>query len=487
MNSKPQIKVGIEKYDDDFLIPYDESMTLERFKTALEKAIGSPCKLNTTKYEKNKKQTMKDFVEKNGNNIFLLENDNLGSFIKHWKGNFINKNNSCFKDSFVQSLVHSMTEAIVKREEELRKKQGLPIAKDFKSYNNGNNSDSNNFYADLLYLLDNIKDKMNKKDSSPMQNTYDPTHIAKDQKYSTGGGYATDNTAKLSRSSTSTSTGSCLNGGSLSAFFKNKYFYTTFVEDHEIFLKEKTVVSDCIRFDVRNFKECNKCHFSDISVINPGNIVIPMYDYIMNQGMFSFDRLLQYYYKINNFGKQNSKSGEFCNKCNSYNLNYYNKMSTLPDILIIDFNLEKYYIYASDYRLKNDRFCWLLEEQISLSDHYDRIDYDSSSKDDCYYELTSFIGHFGEREHGHFINFSKVDDKWYLFDDLRENSVEMGDFLIVKSYIEKNEFSFRYSDGKNEVKTVSSKLKICTCFYERNICKGDEQYIRDIKKIIKRL
>ena len=162
-------------------------------------------------------------------------------------------------------------------------------------------------------------------------------------------------------------------------------------------------------------------------------------------------------------------------------------MSTLPDVLIIDFNLDNYYIHASDYNLKNDSFYWVLEEQISLSDHYDRIDNDSSSKDDCYYELTSFIGHFGNRDHGHFINFSKVDDKWYLFDDLRENSIEIGDFIAVKSYIKYNEFEFGYRNGKNEVKKVSSKLKICNCFYERNICKRDEKYIRDIKKIIKRL
>ena len=191
------------------------------------------------KYEENKKQKMKDFVKKNGNNIILLNNENLGSFIKHCKGNFKNKNNSCFKDSYVQSLVHSMIETIVKKEEELRKQQGLPIAKDFKIYGGGNNSNSNNFYGELLYLLDNIKDKMKKNDLRPTNNTYNSTHISMDQKYSTGGGYATYNTAKLSRSSTSTSTSSGLIGGSLSVIFKKKNFNTTFVKDHEIFLKEK--------------------------------------------------------------------------------------------------------------------------------------------------------------------------------------------------------------------------------------------------------
>ena len=80
---------------------------------------------------------------------------------------------------------------------------------------------------------------MKKNDLRPTNNTYNSTYISMDQKYSTGGGYATYNTAKLSRSSTSTSTSSGLIGGSLSVIFKKKNFNTTFVKDHEIFLKEK--------------------------------------------------------------------------------------------------------------------------------------------------------------------------------------------------------------------------------------------------------
>ena len=75
------ITIGIEKYDDDFKIPYDENMTLEQFHISLEKAIG-PCKLNITKYEEKKTKKMKDFV--NGNtNIYLINNDNLGTILKY--------------------------------------------------------------------------------------------------------------------------------------------------------------------------------------------------------------------------------------------------------------------------------------------------------------------------------------------------------------------------------------------------------------------
>lgn len=46
------IKIGIEKYDEDFDIPYDPNMTLGTFKEVLEKAIGSPCKLNISNFDK---------------------------------------------------------------------------------------------------------------------------------------------------------------------------------------------------------------------------------------------------------------------------------------------------------------------------------------------------------------------------------------------------------------------------------------------------
>ena len=127
------IKIGIAKYDDEFDIPVDENMTLEDFNNALEKAIGSPIKLNIIKYNEKKYQKMKDFIKKS-DHIFILDNENLGSFIKHWKGNFKNQNNSCFKDSNVQSLVHSVISHVVKKEEEQRLNKGLPISKDFKTY-----------------------------------------------------------------------------------------------------------------------------------------------------------------------------------------------------------------------------------------------------------------------------------------------------------------------------------------------------------------
>ena len=123
------VTIGIEKYDNDFSIPYDENMTLEQFHNVLEKAIG-PFKLNITQFEKKKNLKMKDFVKGN-TNIYLLDNENLGNIIKHWKGNFINQYNSCFKDSFIQSLVHSMAETLVKKEEEFRIPQKILFGKNY--------------------------------------------------------------------------------------------------------------------------------------------------------------------------------------------------------------------------------------------------------------------------------------------------------------------------------------------------------------------
>lgn len=479
------IKIGIEKYDEDFDIPYDPNMTLGTFKEVLEKAIGSPCKLNISNFDKKKNLKMLEYATVN---IFTVNNENLGSFISKWKGNFKNENNSCFKDSFFQSFVHSLAENLVKKEEALRTKKGLPPAKNFGDYknNNENGESDNHSYNDCLEVLNIIKTKMKNKELEPIHNTYDISKIFKDQKYSTGGSYTTDNIGSMSRSSTSTSSG--LRGGLISYHLQyNKNFNRTYVKDHEIFFKEKTVISDCLGIEVRNFMECTKCHFSDISVINIGNIAIPMYDYLISSGEKSFNGLLKYYYKINNFGNKNLKYGEICNKCKTHNLQSYNQISTLPDVLLIDFNLEKYYINTSNSQLQEESFYWALEEQISLKDNYDRIKYDISSINDCYYELTSFIGHYGDKEHGHFINFSKVDDKWYLFDDLRKEPFEIGNFSHVKMLIEKQIFSFSLIDQNGtKIATVQSKLKICNCFYKIYKCKGYEQYIEEIKNIIKK-
>ena len=158
-------------------------------------------------------------------------------------------------------------------------------------------NDENNLYNDLLDLLDTIKDKMKNNDSSCLINPFDSSYEAKDQSYFTGGHYSSQNLSNLSSSSTSTQSG--LNGGSIT-YGLFIALSTTTVIDHEIFLKEKTVISDCIRIDVRIFKNCTQCFFSEISVINPGNIVIPMYDYLNTNGEKSFNGLLKYYYKINN-------------------------------------------------------------------------------------------------------------------------------------------------------------------------------------------
>ena len=441
MENKKYLKVGIEKYDEDIEIPYDENMTLEQFKKSLEKAIGSSCKLNLSKYEQKKGKPMKEVVRENSS-IFVLDNVNLGDLIKHSKVNFKNKNNSCFRNSYAQSLIHIIMPKIVEFEEKRRKENGLPTAKDFKEYENKDeNSKNNEFYKELLEISDIIKNKIKNKDESPILNSYDKSNYASDETYGTGGNYSSNNLSFLSQSSTSSSTG--LVGGSLHLKVFINSFNQTHNQEHNIFFREKTIISDCLGIDVRNFQKCNNCNYSNISSINIGNIVIPIYDYLKTDGDKSFNGLLKYYYKINYFGN-NSKKGEKCEKCKKFSLEFYNKISTLSDILLIDFNLSDYYNNATNDDLEEDSFYWFLEEQISLSDHYDRIQYDISSANDCNYELSSFIGHFGNKENGHFINFTKIDDKWFLFDDLSESAQDFGKFDAVKEYLKTNIFSFSY-------------------------------------------
>lgn len=126
------ITIGVEKDDNEYEIPYKNEMTLEDFKNAMEEVIG-PCKLNVIPYDKNKNKKMNDIVKKYPN-IAILNNENLGHLVKNWKGNFINKYNSCSKDSYIQALVHSLIPKMCEKEEENRKKKGLSISKDFKSY-----------------------------------------------------------------------------------------------------------------------------------------------------------------------------------------------------------------------------------------------------------------------------------------------------------------------------------------------------------------
>ena len=82
-------------------------------------------------------------------------------------------------------------------------------------------------------------------------------------------------------------------------------------------------------------------------------------------------------------------------------------MSALPDILMIDFNLYSNYDNTPDYKLEEDSFYWALEENISLEEHYDEIYYDNYNKNNCYYELTSFICHCGNHNNGILKTFQK--------------------------------------------------------------------------------
>jgi hypothetical protein len=405
----------------------------------------------------------------------------LGNIIKHWKGNFINQNNSCFRDSFVESLVYSMAETLVKKEEEFRKKKGLPTSKNFMDYNN--NSSENSFWKELLEVFDIIKDKVKKNDSNPINNPFDSSNHPSSQSYSSCGNYIPKQLLNLSNISTNTS--SNLQGGTLTFEVVINYSnnYNSFIsmlnstrDNHEIYLKKKTIVSDSINIDVRAFLNCTHCNYSNISVINLGNINIIMKDFLNSNNEKSFNGLLKYYYMNNNFGNNNKKKNELCKNCKTYNLEHYNRLSTLPEVLIVEFDLANYYQNSSDDILREESFYWALQEEISLEDYYDFL-YDNY----CHFELTSFIAHYGNKKYGHFINFSKIDNIWYLFDDLSpKEALKFGNFEIVKAYIEKQYFCFRYGN-----ESVKSKLKICTCFYEKNKCKGYENYIEKIKKIIK--
>ena len=468
----PNLTIGIEKYKAQFSIPYEENMTLGQFHEVLKKALGFPCKLNIFE-EKNKK--MKDIV-KGITNITVLNNDNLLSIIKYWIGNFINVHNECFKNQLISSIVHSLSDAIIKKEEEMRLAKYLPTAKNFKDYDK--NSPVNSFYSDLLQVCDFVKNKVKNNDSTNLHNTYDSTNKPKDQKYTTGGGYCANQLANLSNSSTCTESHGLRGGNNnintlLEEFDKSKL---SFVKGHEIYLKTRTVVSDCINIEERIFLTCTKCKYSNISVINLGNINIIMNDFLKSYNERSFNGLLKYYYKNNNIGVINKKTNEFCKNCKNYNLEYYRRLSTLPEVLIVEFDLNSYYINSSDSKLKEDGFYWALQEEISLKDYYDTV-YDNYSD----YELTSFICHCGNNKNGHFVSFSKIDNVWYYFNDLQKKmATKIGDFLVVKILLEKQYFGFIY--GGEEIK---SKLKISTCFYEKNKIKGYEKYVDQIKNIIK--
>ena len=443
-----KLTIFVEKYDDEFEIEYDPEMTLETFKNCMEEVFG-PIKLNVS-YKKNKDKKMKDIAAEY-NSIAFLNNENLGHKIQKSKVNFINESNSCFKNSFTVTL-RSLIPKICEKEEKNRLDKGLPVLKDFKSLRNPENPDDDLWYG-LLELLDILKDKGKKNDTTPIKNTFDPKNSKFDnQKYKTGENYAPNTMCKLAQDSTHSSRG--LRGGSidLDIILKN----TDFVNNHEIYLVKQTIISDCITIEVRCFQNCSVCNFSNISVINFGNIAIDMYDFVNSEEEKSFDALLNYYYKTNFFGKENLKKENTCSKCYSNSLQFYNKMSTLPEILYIDFNWGK---FSSLSGIKSD---WILKEEISLLKHYDNVNF---GKIDYYYRLISFVAYY---TWGHFVNFSKIDGCWYLFDDLSDGPAEK-------------------INGKgtfNDAKQRSDGLIICYCFYEKYKCKGYENYIQKIKEII---
>ena len=61
-NNMDYLTIGIQKYDEEFSIPYDKDMTLEEFSDVFEKAIG--CKLTIFNFEKKKKYENERFRQR---------------------------------------------------------------------------------------------------------------------------------------------------------------------------------------------------------------------------------------------------------------------------------------------------------------------------------------------------------------------------------------------------------------------------------------
>ena len=443
------VTVAFKQLDEEFKIEYEENMTLEEFHKALEKVIG-PVELNVVGFDKKKNKKMKDLFS-NGYQLFTKPSDNIGEQIKSSIINLTNNNNNCPFNSYIQSFVHSVANHFIKNEEQRRIKNGEPPLKNFKQCCDSKDSD----FSAILSTLDEILEK--KKNNDNTNANFVSSRHPLNQGYEEGGSYASG-----SLTDASNETPPPPPSGSLIYDFNNCGFcYST--TNHQIYINKTTTFSECIKISVRSFTNCFYCNFSEINVINIGNIVIPMYEFLNSFQEKSFNGLLEYYYKTNNFGKVNIKNNEICKKCKMKNKSYYNMISGLPEVLVFDFNLHDYYKKTS----YEESFYWVLEDNISLEKYYEQIYNDSFNKNYCNYELSSIICHSGDSTYGHFINFSKINDNWFKFNCLHDGEAEkIGDFGELIQYIK--------TEDRN----------ICNCFYERNILKGYETYIEKLKKII---
>ena len=97
----------------------------------------------------------------------------------------------------------------------------------------------------------------------------------------------------------------------------------------------------------------------------------------------------------------------YCNKCkNQLNCSYTNKISILPNIIIIILNRGKGLQYNVNISFEN--------ENIGLKDY---VEY---CKDESIYELIGLVTHYGESSaSGHFMARCKspIDGNWYLYND----------------------------------------------------------------------
>ena len=270
-----KIKIGYEEFDEPFEIDFDENMTLETFRHVLGEAIGEDpqcVKLHMTikEYEEGKHKTLKEIFKDRNYSIYTLKNNDIENVISHWKGNFSNSNNSCGKDSLTKCIIHSLVPPIIEMVRYSKVKEKLPIPK--KPSDILKNADVGESFKELFLFLDNIyKDNNAQKKKNPLCKNDN----FKSEEYQELIGPLLEFIAKLTKESPIVQEKG--GGGSLQIFLK---FYSTYVKDHQIYLFERTVISDCIGIDVRSFQNCIKCNNSDILLTKIGNITIPMYDYI---------------------------------------------------------------------------------------------------------------------------------------------------------------------------------------------------------------
>ena len=122
----------------------------------------------------------------------------------------------------------------------------------------------------------------------------------------------------------------------------------------------------------------------------------------------------------------------YCNVCKTQgNSQYANKLSILPNIIIIILNRGKGLQYKVNISFEN--------ENLGLKQY---VEY---SKDECIYELIGMVTHYGESNAGgHFMARCKspIDGNWYLYND--QNVTKIGREFDKYSFSQGNPYILFY-------------------------------------------